>query len=360
MPGPVDDEPTPVVTTVQERATQVQLAAEKLKQPLARRTDTSTIVIPILRMSAVQSSFTLADITETDAFRKLGASLAADPEGELSRTVVSARVITGADGMRRTELITSTAADRVRSASTLLPEEDLRVNLGEMVLTSSAVPARKDQRAALAPLLDAFFEGLGAKAVEVLSANLDRAGARLIRLVEQEQRRFMAKPSYDEVVELKEFNPVRATDKDVSGDRFGAFSRSFAYNSWKRSLFPLEWFDSRPERTVANIVDDDAGVACWVRLHTGELPILWNSEGRRYNPDLIVIENDGMHWVVEIKMDKEMTAADVLGKRDAAKRWANYVTADERVGVTWRYLLASESDIDDVKGSWSALKKLGS
>jgi type III restriction enzyme len=200
---------------------------------------------------------------------------------------------------------------------------------------------------------------LGPKAVDVLSANIDRVGARLIRLVEQEQRRFMAKPSYHEVVELKEFNPARTTDKDVSGDRFGAFSRSSAYGGWQRSLFPLEWFDSRPERTVANIVDEDGGVVSWLRLHTGELPILWNSAGQQYNPDLIVIETDGTHCVVEIKMDKEMGSPDVLGKREAAKRWANYVTANDRVSVTWSYLLVSESDVDDAKGSWAALKKLG-
>jgi type III restriction enzyme len=359
-PAPIDDEPSPVVTTVEERATQVQGAAAKLKQPIARRVDAPPIVIPLLRMSAVRSSFTLADITETDAFRKLGASLAADPEGELSRTVVSARVVAGPDGVKRTVTITSDAADRLRSAPTLPPEEDLRVSLGDMVLASPAVPARKDQRAALSPLLDAFFEGLGPKVTELLSANLDRAGARFIRLVEQEQRRFMASPTFDEVVELQEFNPVRATDRDMSGDRFGAFSRTAAYGEWKRSLFPIEWFDSRPERTVANLVDADEHVTCWVRLHTGELPILWNSAGREYNPDFIVIEDDGTHWIVEVKMNKDMTSADVLGKREAAKRWANYVTADERVGVTWRYLLASESDIDDAKGSWSALKKLGS
>jgi type III restriction enzyme len=314
-PAPIDDEPSPVVTTVEERATQVQGAAAKLKQPIARRVDAPPIVIPLLRMSAVRSSFTLADITETDAFRKLGASLAADPEGELSRTVVSARVVAGPDGVKRTVTITSDAADRLRSAPTLPPEEDLRVSLGDMVLASPAVPARKDQRAALSPLLDAFFEGLGPKVTELLSANLDRAGARFIRLVEQEQRRFMASPTFDEVVELQEFNPVRATDRDMSGDRFGAFSRTAAYGEWKRSLFPIEWFDSRPERTVANLVDADEHVTCWVRLHTGELPILWNSAGREYNPDFIVIENDGTHWIVEVKMNKEMTSADVLDEK---------------------------------------------
>jgi type III restriction enzyme len=63
--------------------------------------------------------------------------------------------------------------------------------------------------------------------------------------------------------------------------------------------------------------------------------------------------------VVEVKMDKEMESTDVKGKREAAKRWANYVTADEKVGVTWLYLLVSESDVDTAKGSWSALARLG-
>jgi type III restriction enzyme len=107
------------------------------------------------------------------------------------------------------------------------------------------------------------------------------------------------------------------------------------------------------------VVDDEEGVSCWVRLHLGELPTLWNSAGQEYNPDLIVIDVDGTHWVVEVKMDKEMTSEDVQGKRDAAKRWANYVNSDGKVHVKWRYLLVSESDVETAKGSWGALKKLG-
>jgi type III restriction enzyme len=228
-----------------------------------------------------------------------------------------------------------------------------------MVLASPAVPARRDQQAAVVPLMDAFFAGLGNAAEGVLSANLDRAGARLVKLVAEEQRRFMAKPTYHEVAELREFAPSRATDKPFSGDRFGAFSRSVAYDGWKRSRFPIEWFDSRPERTIANMLDADLQVTCWARLHVGDLPILWNSAGQEYNPDFLVIDSDVTHWVVEVKMDKEMESEDVKGKRDAAKRWANHVTADEKVGVSWRYLLVSESDVETAKGSWNALRKLG-
>ena len=310
-------------------------------------------------MTNVTSSFSLADITDRDAFWKLGSSLAADPDGELSRTLVSARVVIGPDGLKRTELVTTSAADRVRTAPRLFPEEALRAELAEVVLASPAVPARKNERAALAPLVDVFFHGLGNQAVEVLSANLDRAAARFIRLVEQEQRRFMAKPSFDEVVELQAFNPKRVTDKPVSADRFSGFARAMAYEGWQRSLFPIEWFDSRPERSLANMVDGDDHVVCWVRLHINELPILWTSGGQKYNPDLIVVENDAAHWVVEVKMDKEMHSADVQGKREAASRWANHVTKDESVDVEWRYLLVSESDVETAKGSWEALKLLG-
>jgi type III restriction enzyme len=107
------------------------------------------------------------------------------------------------------------------------------------------------------------------------------------------------------------------------------------------------------------MLDDDEGVSCWVRLHVGDLPILWNSEGQRYNPDFIVIETAGIHWVVEVKMDREMSSETVQGKREAAIRWANHVSADTSVRTTWRYLLVSENDVTTSKGSWGALKALG-
>ena len=358
-PTVIDDQPDPVVTTVEDRTTQVGAAALAMRQQILPRPDAPRIVIPILRMSTVESSFSLADITDATRFRRLGETLAADPEAELARTVVGARVVTGADGVKRTELVTSAAADRVVTQRTLFDRDELRSRLEEIVLASPSVPARRNERTALAPILDAFVAGLGERAPEILSAHLDRAGVRLVRLVAEEQRAYMAKPWFEEVVELREFAPTRATDRDVSADRFGAFSRSAAYGGWKRSLFPVEWFDSRTERSAANILDEADDVVCWVRLHTGEMPILWNAFGQQYNPDFIVVERDGRHWVVEIKMDKEMASPDVAGKREAAQRWANHVNADENVAATWGYVLFSESDVEMARGSWTALRSLG-
>ena len=42
---------------------------------------------------------------------------------------------------------------------------------------------------------------------------------------------------------------------------------------------------------------------------------------------------------------------EVQEKRDAARRWANYVSKDEKVETTWQYLLVSETDVATAKGS---------
>ena len=71
------------------------------------------------------------------------------------------------------------------------------------------------------------------------------------------------------------------------------------------------------------------------------------------------MDQDDTHWVIEVKMDKEMASEDVQEKRDAARRWANHVSADDSVRTIWRYLLVSETDVHTAKGSWEALKALG-
>lgn len=348
----------PLITSVEEQQTKGEEELTSLTVELAPRSEFSALRIPRLKMSPVKSQFSLADITDDDAFRKLGQRLAADPEGQLRRTTLSARVIEGADGLRRTELVTAPAVDKVVSPARLFPLEDLHERLLEQVLSSPVVPARASQRAAAGPLIQAFLDGLGDKAQELLSGYFDRAAAGLIALVTQEQRRFAAKPSYEEVVEVSEFHPMRHAKPIVSKDREGAYKRGLAYE-YKRSLYTQDWFDSSTERTLANILDEADEVEFWVRLQRNDLPILW-AEGRDYNPDFIVVEKSGAHWVVEVKMQKEVGSEEVQGKREAARRWANYVSADPAVEATWSYLLLPEADVATAKGSWPALKKLGS
>ena len=121
-------------------------------------------------------------------------------------------------------------------------------------------------------------------------------------------------------------------------------------------MYGQVWFDSSTGRNAANILDDASQVHYWVRLLIGDLPILWNGAGNWYHPDFIAVESEGTHWIVEVKADNELESADVQSKRQAARRWANHVSADPSLGVRWRYLLVSESQIQTAKGSWAALK----
>lgn len=337
-----------------------QQATQDVLQSYAPLPDMPAIEVPVLKMTSVETRFGLSDITDLDPFRRLGRQIAADPETELRRIRVSARVVTGPDGLRRTELVTSSTADKLQAFTTLYPLIDLRKNLVDALLTAPVVPKRKDQVYGANAIVDALLEGVGSDAEKVLSAYGDRAAARLVKLVTDEHRKFLAAPRYEELVELTKLGRVRESKRKVILDRTGPFSRSMAYNSFKRSLYGVDWFDSAPERAVANIVDDSDAIACWVRLQVGEMPILWRSDGREYNADMVVVESTGEHWVVEIKSDKDAPTTDVQAKRVAAQRWVNHVNAGGTTTAKWQYLLVTETDIAQAKGSWSALKTLAS
>jgi type III restriction enzyme len=206
--------------------------------------------------------------------------------------------------------------------------------------------------------VEKFLEGLGQQAEKILSSYMDRAVGGLLERVTEEQRRFGSKPSYGEVVELTQLGVTRLGRPETSSDRFGAFKKGTGYEGYKKSLYVQDWFDSSTEREAANVLEDEESITAWVRLQIGDLPILWTG-AREYNPDFVAVDTDDTHWVVEVKMDKEMTSAEVRGKRDAATRWANHVSADDKVSVEWRYLLVCESDVKTARGSWEALKKLG-
>jgi type III restriction enzyme len=247
-----------------------------------------------------------------------------------------------------------------------MTEVELREQLLQAMLAAPSVSARRDQREieklAAQPLLDAFFDGLNGGAEELLSAYLDRAVARLVRLVNDEQHRLSSTAETEEVAIGRPFAPSRQNTRSLeSDDARGPFSRDTAYTGFRKAMMAADWFDSAPERDVALLLEDDASVEWWLRLQTGDLPISWRRSGDGYNPDFLVILAGGERWIVEVKADNQMTSQAVEGKRNAAKKWANYVNTSPTFssGPKWHYLLVSESDVRDANGSWAALKGLG-
>jgi len=348
----------PVINSVEDQTAKGEGQIEQLEQQLLPRQDAPPIRVPVLKMTVPTSDFSLADITDLEPFEKVAKSIAADPEDELRRTTLSAKIETGPDGLRTTRLVTAPAVDRIASPAALIPLEDARRELLDRILSSGIAPARRSQRKAAAPLVDAFIDGLGDDAAELLSSYMDRAAARLIALIGQEAKRFAAKPHYEEVVEVVEVGKPRIARKKTTENRAGKYERGAGYR-YPKSVYTEDWFDSSTERDAANLLQDSEEVEVFLRLQRGDLPILW-AHGRNYNPDFIVVEETGDHYVLEIKMNKERESGDVKGKREAARRWANHVNADDQVQAKWTYLLAFEQDVKDAAGSWAALKGLAS
>ena len=359
-PGPTQLVPgTAAVTTVENRTAKAKGTVTVLKSELRARDDVDPILVPRLRMSTIKSRFSLGDLTDMRPFRELGGKIAADPAQELRRTLFSARRVLGPDGLPQVQVVRREAADTIEASSDLFPLDKLRSELTRLVLAAEVVPGRVEEKRHFDKILGAFLEGLGAKAQEALSHYLDRAAWRLVKLIEEEQREAAPLPEYKEELELVELSPVRYGRPNTSEDRRGPFQRSVGYTGWAKSLYSEAWFDSKPERDVANILDEDDSVSLWVRLHRNDLPILWDNAGRDYNPDLIAVENDGTHLLIEVKSDRDIDSIDVTAKARAARRWANFVNVSDEVPAQWRYLLISETDITQCKGSWAALKLLG-
>ena len=344
----------PVIGSVEARKRQAELEATKGGKELKPVRSAPKIQLPILRPTEVESKFSLNDITKLDPFEKLGKSIAKDPAKEFRRIRLGARIITGADGLKRTELAPTKTIDKIEAQQVMLPLEEAKKELVDQLMTSPIVPARKGERKGAGRLIEAFVKGLGDQAELVLGGYLERASAGLIELVNQEHGAYVPKPGFKEEVELVPFAPTRFGKAETSTDRIGAFKKSVGYTGWsKKSIYEEVWFDSSTERSLANLLDDAEEIKAWVRLLVKDLEINW--EGGNYNPDFIAIDKDGVHWVIEVKADRELPTKAVRGKREAAERWANHVNADDKVKSEWRYMLASESDLKNAKGSWPTI-----
>lgn len=191
-----------------------------------------------------------------------------------------------------------------------------------------------------------------------LGAWLDQAAEGLVTLVTQAMRAAGGAPQLSESVTLQPFAAIRTGRPKTSSDLRGEFTARLGYIGFSKSMYAEDWFDSRPERDLANLLDDCDDVRFWLRLHRGDLRILWRGQDSWYNPDFLVIESDRTSWVVEVKSDRELESADVQAKKNAAQRWARRVNASGQAPDKWRYLPVSESQLKAATGDWHRLRAL--
>ena len=109
-----------------------------------------------------------------------------------------------------------------------------------------------------------------------------------------------------------------------------------------------------PANTITYLVDQSDGVAWWLRLYPSDGAYITRMPAGRYFPDFIVIDTEGVHWLVETKSDAAAANdLDVAAKKRAAEDWVAAVNESKSFGV-WRYLLVTESNISN-SPNWSAL-----
>lgn len=122
------------------------------------------------------------------------------------------------------------------------------------------------------------------------------------------------------------------------------FSPSAA-RPWDKSIEKYASFDSESaEFALARKRDTWDGVEYWQRLYApGAAWIAW--KGGRYHPDFVLVDSDGVHWVIEAKADKAaVDSAEVAEKAEAAEKWVARLNESKLFG-TWRYVLVTEMKI---------------
>jgi len=353
------------IVDMETRAREARDSAKKTStgdryDPLPNR---EPIVIPRLVSVSQAAAVSLNDINPEDyePFKRLGRALAADYSDELRRTKIAA-----SHDWRTAKVRTETATDTMRAALPLdIPLSTSRQELIRRVMTVKGVPNRPAEIGAAERIVDCLIEALGSEAHKHLSAFGEVCGQRLAAEVTNTLRSFSpTQVTYSDEVRLVALNKTReARKRKDPGHADGSFDKAVAFNGWKKNLYSHAWFDTSPEFKAANAIDSSKSVVVWARLHINDVPITWTADGRRYNPDFVVIEEvDGKRfgWLVETKADKDMTAADVRAKRQAAKKWVNTANSSPEItGITWNYLLAGEQDVEDAQGSWDHLKGFG-
>ena len=111
--------------------------------------------------------------------------------------------------------------------------------------------------------------------------------------------------------------------------------RRYMFTGLTKCLFDCSAFDSTPEKTLAEIIEDDAAVLKWLRPPVDQLPIFYG--GRPYNADFVA-ETSTTKYLLEVKERKAIYEGDVLAKARAAIKWCEAATnADKQ--KPWEYKL---------------------
>jgi type III restriction enzyme len=122
-------------------------------------------------------------------------------------------------------------------------------------------------------------------------------------------------------------------------------TRKHVFGGFKKCCYPLQKFDTDPERRLAAIIDAEASVDKWLKPGRNQFRIDYRS-GEAYEPDFVV-ETATKMLICEVKAQNELEDPIVKAKAAAATKWCKTATEHAPGGGTkpWVYLLIPDDKI---------------
>jgi type III restriction enzyme len=136
-------------------------------------------------------------------------------------------------------------------------------------------------------------------------------------------------------------------------------TRRQVFGGFKKCCYPLQKFDSDPERRMAVLIDAETSVEKWMKPGRAQFQIEYRS-GEAYEPDFVV-ETKGRSMVVEVKARNELEDPIVVAKAAAAVKWCKTATAQDSDGSgrVWRYVLVADDQVTGAATLDGLLAKFG-
>jgi type III restriction enzyme len=350
------------LSTVEGRLGEAAATTETLTTTLTPRAPGGVkipLFLPRVTTRWEREAFSLADLNLVDV-EGLGRQFADDEGATLNRKAIDATRTAGG----KVELNIRDEADAIIASQPRLPFDTIESDLASRLLQTNGVAATVSEANAATAVARAFLAGAEVSEDTPWRPEHGRlATARLVEWISNQQRSKPAREVRD-VTQVKWPDPVERVEARPPADRqlitsSKEFTKLYPYKGWERSVYEVNCFDAySTEFRLAALFDSSPGVKAWVRIDQSvplRITYLMGAIQREYEPDFIVIDDQGVHWIVEGKSDVEMNSPVVVAKRDAAKAWVATVHASPNVAQKWGYILASESVIASAS-NWNALK----
>lgn len=121
------------------------------------------------------------------------------------------------------------------------------------------------------------------------------------------------------------------------------FERRAVVVGYEKQPYEGVAFDSKPEKYLADALEDDGKVIAWLKPPRGQAVIQWR--GGSYNVDFFVQLKNGHMYALEMKDKRsiEKQDRDVFAKARAAADWAD--AAATATGEPWHYALIIEDAV---------------